>query len=233
MRITNLLGVGAACLLTASAFAQPPGDDSSNRPTGDPAMKQKLLDAFDANHDGQIDQAERRAIRRALFENFGGPPEGRGPEARRRPEPSDRPSTDRGPDGPREGRRRPDGPGPRERGPGGPPQPGRPAGPPAGPNPERLFNVFDENADGSLSKDEFLKLSDFMRSLRHQGPPWMRRDGRPEFDRPPRGDFQRRGRGDRGPRGEGRPRPPRGPDGPPGPPPPPGDVPPPDDDGSI
>jgi hypothetical protein len=78
--------------------------------------------------------------------------------------------------------------------------------------------VFDENADGSLSKQEFMTLAEFMRSMREQGPPWwMRRDGRREFGGPPRGDFERRGRG---PRGEGRPRPPRGPDGPPGPPPP-------------
>jgi hypothetical protein len=239
MRISRHVVPIALILLAMPAAAQPPADESGERPPGDPAMKQKLLDAFDTNSDGTIDQTERRAIRRALVESFGGPPEGaRGPEGRRgRPDgpPRERGPGDRGSDGPREFGRGPDGPRPRDRGPGGPPGPGRPDGPPRGPNPERLFNVFDENADGSLSKEEFMTLAEFMRSLRGQGPPqWMRRDGRRDFDGPPRGDFERRGRGERGPRGEGRPRPPRGPDGPPGPPPP-GDVPSPDADadGSI
>ena len=46
------------------------------------------------------------------------------------------------------------------------------------PNPERLFNRFDENKDGSLSKDEFKALTDFMREHRPMGPPMMGRGGR-------------------------------------------------------
>ena len=43
--------------------------------------------------------------------------------------------------------RGPEGRGPEGRGPGGP------DGPPRPPSPERLFNRFDENKDGSLSKE--------------------------------------------------------------------------------
>ena len=46
-----------------------------------------------------------------------------------------------------------------------------PDGPPPPPRPERLFNRFDENKDGSLSKDEFMKLSEFVREHRPPGPP--------------------------------------------------------------
>jgi hypothetical protein len=221
-----LLGVG---LLAWPALAQssdkPSDDKAADSKTADSAaMKQKLLDNFDTNKDGTIDHREARAIGRALREHFDVGPPGpgdRGPGPR-----------DRGP----EGRRRPDGPprdgrGPEGRGPEGR-RPGPPDGRPGPPNPERLFNRFDENEDGSLSLDEFKELSGFMRERmamrgpgRGPGGP-----GGPEFGRrgqggpPPRGgDFDR-------PRGEGRrwrewregpPGPPPGPDGPP----PPADAP--------
>jgi hypothetical protein len=200
LNLLTLLGMG---LLAWPAMAQPPEKPADGPPAGDPAMKQKLLDAFDTNKDGTLDRSEARAIGRALRENFDigpGPGQGgRGQEGRRGPggpPPGDGPA-DRGP----ESRR--------GRGPGGPD--GLP--PPPRPNPERLFNRFDENKDESLSKDEFKKLTDFMREHRPPGPPMMGRGGPGRgFDGPPRdGDFERRG-------GEGRRRGSR--DGtPPGPPP--------------
>jgi hypothetical protein len=123
-------------------------------------------------------------------------PEGRGPQAR---------GEGRGPGG-----RGPEGRGPQGRGPGGP------DGVAQFPRPERLFNRFDENQDGSLSKEEFTNLTDFMRQRFAMWPPMGRGGpGRGGFDGPPRGDFERRGgegrrRGDRpqdpppvdGPKGE-------------------------------
>ncbi len=211
LNLLTLFGVG---LLALPALAQPPEKPADNPPPSDPAMKQKLLDAFDTNHDGTIDRHEARAIGRALRENFdigpgpggrgpegrrgpaGPPPEGgpadRGPENRRGRGPDDRGPGDRGP-----GDRAPAGRGPegRGRGPGGPDGP-----PPPPPNPERLFNRFDENKDGSLSKDEFKKLIEFVHEHRPMGPPMMGRGGPGGgFDGPPPrdGDSDRRG-------GEGR-----------------------------
>jgi hypothetical protein len=76
-----------------------------------------------------------------------------------------------------------------------------------------LFNRFDENQDGSLSKDEFMKLSDFMRERFPMGPPMMGRGGpgRGFGGPPPRGDSERRGGGEGRRRGDWR-------EGPPGPP---------------
>jgi hypothetical protein len=219
----TLLVVG---LLAMPAVAQTPEKPADKPPAGDPAMKQKLLDNFDTNKDGTLDRTERREIGRAIWENFGGGPGDRGP--------GDRGQGNRG----QEGRRRPDGPPPgggqgpagqRGRGPDGPPpgpggrgpesaRRGGPDGRP--PNPERLFNRFDEDKDGSLSKDEFKALTDFMRENRPMGPPMMDRGGPGRgFDGPPpRGDFQRRdGEGRRRGRREGPPGPPPGPEGPPPP----------------
>jgi hypothetical protein len=222
LNLLTLLGMG---LLVWPAIAQPPERPAGDPPPGDPAMKQKLLDAFDTNKDGTIDRSEARAIGRALRENFdiGPGPGGRGPEGRRGPAgppPEDGPAArgpenrrGRGPDDWGPGDRGPArrGPDDRGRGPGGPDNP-----PPPRPNPERLFNRFDENKDESLSKDEFKKLTDFMREHRPMGPPMMGRGGPGRgFDGPPR-DFDRRGEG----RGRGwwrdaPPGPPPGPDGPP------------------
>jgi len=214
----SLLGAG---LLALPALAQPPERPAGDRPESDPAMKQKLLDAFDTNQDGTIDRTEAREIGRAMRENFNLGPgsRGRGPQARPGPAgppprdgqgpagrrgrgpdagPADRGADDRKPRGPRRGEGR----GPEGRGPGG-------YGPPAPPNPERLFNRFDENKDGSLSKEEFMELTKFMREHHPMGPSMMGRgrSGRGFDGQPPRGDFQRR-RGDGWRRG-----------GPPGPPP--------------
>ena len=227
LQLLTLLGAG---LLALPALAQTPEKPADEPPAGDPAMKQKILDVFDTNKDGNLDRAERQAMRRAMAENFGGGPggpgagdrgpagrrrpdgppqgEGRGPEGRRGRGPDDGPG-DRGPRGPRPGEGRgPDGRGPEGFGPGGPD--GRPPGPP---DPERMFNRFDEDKDGSLSKDEFMEFTRFMRERMAMRPPMMGRgrgpEGRGGFEGPPpRGEFERRG-------GEGRRRGWR--EGPPGP----------------
>jgi EF hand len=232
----TVLSVG---LLAWPALAQDAVKPADDPPAGDSAMKQKLLDNFDTNHDGTLDRSEARAIGRALRENFnigpggpgpgpegrgpegrrrgdGPPPEGRGPEARRGRGPDDGPPPgDRGP----RGQRRGEGRGPEGRGPDGRGQGrgfgGPTDGPPQPPRPERLFNRFDEDKDGSLSKEEFMKLSDFMRERFPMGPPPMAGRGPGRGDGPPpRGEGRGRGgegRG-RGFRGDG---PPRGTDGPP------------------
>ncbi len=224
LTLFTLLGVG---LLAWPALAQTPEKPADEPPAGNPAMKQKILDAFDTNKDGTLDRAERQAMRRAMVENFGGGPGGpgtgdRGPEGRRRPD-GPPPGEGRGPEG-RRGRGPDDGPGDRgslgpHRGEGRGPEGRGPDGPPPGPpNPERLFNRFDENKDGSLSKDEFKQLTDFMHERFAMRPPMMGRGGPGRgFDGPPR-DFERRGGEGRG---EGRRRDWReGPPGPEGPPPP-------------
>lgn len=223
MQVTKFVLTCAVCLMALPATAQPPADDGGDRTPADPTAKQKLLDAFDANNDGTIDRDEARVIGRALRENFnigfGRGPADRGPRDRG---PRDRDRAGRGPDG-----RGPDGPprgDGRGRGPEGRRGPDGTQDRPRGPNPERVFNVFDENDDDSLSKEEFLKLSDFMRSLRMNAgrPPGRGRgfEGRGPDDRPgPPRDGERRGRGGRRPWGDGSPDSPPGPGGPTEPPP--------------
>lgn len=190
---------------------QPPGDQpQSVRPPGDrggrfrdPEFRQRMLDEFDKDGNGVLDEAERQTARETMRarhaemrERFGrgeGRPRGRG--------------------GPKDGDRRPG------RGPDGPK-----------PRLESLFEWFDANHDNMLSRGEFAELSRFVQRRRHRGPgpggPDERGFGRRGPEGPPPGDgFGPRGR--RGPRwgdGPGR----RGPDGPPPPDGPPG-PPPPDD----
>ena len=203
--------IAAACagLLALPAAAQPP-DDRGPRP--DPELRQKILDAFDTNGDGNLDQAERQAIRRAMQEFFRpAGREGRGPDGRRGPAGGRRPDADRGPEG-RRGRGDRDR---ADRGPEGRRGPRRPDGPPPPPRPERLFNAFDENQDAALSLDEFKALSHFMRERFAMGPP-LGRPGGPRFDRdrpdgPPRDQYRRGPRDDRPPRPDSPPPPGDGP----------------------
>jgi hypothetical protein len=57
-----------------------------------------------------------------------------------------------------------------------------------------LFNRFDEDQDNELSRDEFMRLTHFMRRMRMGPPPGP--PGGPRFDRgrpegpPPRGAFR-------------------------------------------
>jgi hypothetical protein len=177
-------------------------------------IRERVVKEFDKDGDGKLNDEERDAAREQMreFHQFrrgprgedGGPKEGRGPG--------------RG----AEGRRGPEGhPGPE----------GGPDGPPKLPKPEELFDKFDKDKDGKLSKDEFKELAEFV----HEHMP---RPGRPPGP-PPGGHFVGRIEGHfepgpEGPRGEnyrfqfrGPGGPPRGGDdgddfrrpGPPGPPP--------------
>jgi Ca2+-binding EF-hand superfamily protein len=214
-----LLAVGMLFLPTSTTNAQ-----EEERPRRDGEMRERMIEEFDADGDGELNDEERQTARETMRERRGGAGrgEGRGPEGRgRRPE-------GQGPDG-REGR------GPESRDPEGR------GDRPAPPDPNALFDEFDADKDGKLSREEFTKLTEtrrgFMRGGRpprgprdsvsreggdRPGPPPERRDG--EFDRqpplqnqverpdgPPRGP----GEGRRGPRGEGF-GPPPGPDGPEG-----------------
>jgi hypothetical protein len=190
----TLIGAGLVALTT---LAQPPeeGDKPADRPPRE-EMRERMLKEFDADNDGKLSDEERHKARESMRERFG-------PRHRD----SDREGEPHGKDG--KGPRRGHGPEGRDgfRGP-------RPGGPEGGPPPrmlEHLFNRFDEDSDDSLSRDEFAKLSEFVRSHR-PGPP----GGSPQGPR-----FGRRGP-DGPPPGDGEFRRRRGPDGPPffdGPPP--------------
>lgn len=211
------------------------GAAQGGRPGGPPDPG-KLFDKFDANGDGQLsraefmkltkevranrpqrgransDQGRRDSARRGRPARPDGPPE----EARRRfaterslQNPGDRP----GPPPRPEGRRRlndrqakgAEGPRGRDRGDRGPRGPGAEGRRP--PNPEAVFERFDENGDDQLSRDEFMKLADRMREMHermgHGGEHGDMRDGRS-----PRPGSRRGGPGEDGPsRRPRRPRP--------------------------
>src|ERR1041384_3418736 len=99
MKTTNTLAlIGALGLLTGAALlAQPaPGDDADRRHDGpgagrpDPEMRRKmLLEKYDANHDGKLDDTERAAIGKDIEDGKFGPPPGmsrRSPEGPNPPE---------------------------------------------------------------------------------------------------------------------------------------------------
>lgn len=211
------MALTATGLLSLPATAQPPeeaqqGGDRPDRTE----FHERILEEFDEDKSGSLDEKERETMRtrfRERAERVRGerpseadrerPEAGRRERERRDGERRDgernRPEGDRPPRG--EGRR---GPG---RGPGGPGGPGGPRGPmgmPPGPALDPLFNWFDGNSDGQLSREEFGALAEFVRRhapRRPGGPPdGPRFGGRP--DERPRGEF-RRGEG-RGP--DGRPR---------------------------
>lgn len=211
-----LLAAGILFLPATTTNAQ-----EEERPRRDGEMRQQMIEEFDADGDGELNDEERQTARETMRERRGGGGRGEG----------------RGPDGRGQGRG-PEGRGPEGRG-----------DRPAPPDPNALFDEFDADKDGQLSREEFTKLTEtrrgFMRGGRPQGgrgprdsvsreggdrpgPPPERRDG--EFDRqpplqnqverpdgPPRGPREGRpdGEGRRGPRGEGF-GPPPGPGGPEG-----------------
>ncbi|MEX2171849.1 MAG: EF-hand domain-containing protein [Pirellulales bacterium] len=124
-------------------------DKPKDRPPRDGEQKQRVLEKFDKDGDGKLNEEEREAARDARRDKEGPRGERRRGEGRRGPD---------GPDGPPRGEGR--------RGPGGP------DGPPGGPrppmDPEKMFERLDENGDGHLSLDEF---RDGMKKLRPPRPP--------------------------------------------------------------
>ena len=201
-----------ALLLIYSWLAMPtaaqPRDTRQGPPGPNPERRQRLLDEFDTNDDGQLSDEERSNARELMRDRRrdDGDQRERGLEdrgPRRNDGPGDRPRRDGRPEGrqqfggPPEGRVRPDGP------------PRRPAGPPSQfIDPRALFDQFDENNDDQLSREEFLSLSFEVIKMRTErfaqmGPPASGRgpmspgfdDGRrPNRDRLGRPDFRRPGR---------------------------------------
>ena len=166
-------------------------------------MHKRMLERFDEDKDGELNDEEREKAREFRREQFGergdrGPREGRGRDGHRPEGREGRGPGDRGPGGPPDGGRW------EGRGPGGPghgPEgPGfRPMGPP--PAPAELFKKFDADKNEQLSIEEFEKLMGHLRD-RMPGPPrGFRGPGGPggpgagPDGRPPRGDGE--GRPDR------------------------------------
>jgi Ca2+-binding EF-hand superfamily protein len=194
------------------------GRGGEGRPA--PPDPNQLFDEFDADKDGQLSREEFTKLTQATRErrrqrgpregrpggprpedgaDFGPPPRGPGfgppPLANQQdgpPGPPPRgdefgpPPGPRGPGGPR-----PSGPGPEGRGPGF-----------GGPDPNRIFDRFDEDSDEQLSRDEFLKLTEWTREMRE------RFVGGGQRGRGPRGEGAG-GPGRGGPRGDRPPRPQR------------------------
>ncbi len=211
----------AALMIGGPAAAEETAGDAEGAKPGRAQMRERILQRFDADGDGQLsedERAEARAAReRMQRDGRGGKGRGKGQGRARGPERGDRGFEGRGP----EGR------GPQGRGPGG--QRGQQGRRP--PSPEQLFQRFDADGSGELSLEEFRQLADTMRARREQmegrgqgarrggpqgsgdrgfgplpqrrgdfrpGPPGPPRGPRPDFDRPrpPRGEFsedERRG----------------------------------------
>jgi hypothetical protein len=184
----QLIALLISATLASTALAQedadkaPPREDRPERAE----MREKMLERFDADGDGELNDEERAKAREFRQERTRGGERGEGRRGREGRPP-------RGPDGRR---------GPEGRGPAGPP-PGGPRGPGFPPNPERLFNAYDEDKNDQLSRDEFEKLMGKLRELGRPGP------GRPPGPGGPP-EFRRRGGGPDGPDREGRPPRPRG-----------------------
>ena len=140
------LALVATGLLAGVVWAQeetPPGEV----PLGGPEMRERMIEEFDADGDGQLSDDERQQAREAMRERRG------------------------------------------ERG-GGPGRgPGRGFGPGGPPDPNALFDEFDADKDGQLSRDEFMKLTENMRQRRGRpgGPPQGPPPGPPGEGRPRRG----------------------------------------------
>jgi len=169
-------------LLTGAAMAEEGLEPEGQRRERDGKFREKIVEEFDADGDGRLNEDERAVAREEMRARRGG--EGRRGRGRG------------GPDGPRAGGERAQG--SREL---GPPERGREGrrgpkghGGPGGtrpPGPEEMFDRFDANGDDQLSRDEFMQLADMVRK-RHQ-------HGGLRGARGPRGEF-----GDRGSRGDSR-----------------------------
>jgi hypothetical protein len=135
----------------------------------DPQRRQKLIAEFDTDGDGELNEVERQKARQSMGERRQNHPKGRpgGPsEGRRGRKPGDQG------EGRSRGDRRPGGPEGRSRGdrrPGGPEGRSRGNRGPQGQSPfdlGEMFDKFDKNADGSLSREEFQALTREVRQMR-------------------------------------------------------------------
>ncbi|MCA9229045.1 MAG: EF-hand domain-containing protein [Planctomycetales bacterium] len=121
-------------------------EDDADKPAGDRpdrgAFRQKMIEEFDADGDGKLSDEERETAREAMRERRGQD----GFQGKRKG------GKDRPKKGPGNGFR------------GGKDRPGPP-------DPNKLFELFDADGDDQLSRDEFMKLSEFMREQREKWGP--------------------------------------------------------------
>jgi hypothetical protein len=168
-RLQVLVIVGMTCTALLSraqpGLAHEPADNAPPPPHARfGQVVTDLLDKYDVNHDGQLDQSEMAALRKDATEGKlqpPGPPPGRGPggtarpQGQRPPEHQDRNDLDQG------GRQPP----PRaDRGvaPQGAPRMGPP------PSAQQVLSRFDADHDGKLDEAE---LRQFLRSMPAPRPP--------------------------------------------------------------
>ena len=140
--LTSTFCLALSVLVAGTAWSQDeaPGEDG---PRERPAeMRKRVMEEFDEDGDGELSD-EERATAREEMRNRRRNRAGQDSEA-----------------GPRGKRQRADG--FRRGGPEG--RRGGPAGPP--PDPSEVFDRFDADGDGSLSREEFLKLTEEMRPPR-------------------------------------------------------------------
>jgi hypothetical protein len=176
---TSLALFSALGLLTTAAVAQPGPDQDS--PAGGPprqnrdrpqrpmrfdpeARKQALLDKYDTNKNGKLDDSEYIAIGKDV-ENGSLPPWMAGP-----PQGGPRFGNGRGPGGPN--------------GPGGPGGPGGRNGPGFGPRHQEIMDQYDVNHDGKLDATEREAIQKDIDSGKLPPPP---RGGGRGFGPPPGG----------------------------------------------
>jgi len=165
-----VLSVLIAGVATADDDAAKKGDRNDRRAE----MRQRMLEEFDADGDGELSEDERATAREEMRKRRGG----------------------QGKSGKAKGER-------------GPKRDGRP-------NPGQLFDKFDANGDGQLSRAEFMKLSEEVRANRPPRGHAKRKGSRRDGARPPRpGGSPKEGRrrfdrerslqnpGDQGPRRPG------------------------------
>jgi EF hand len=201
------MGLLIACpvgIATGQDEPPPAQGDSAARPerarrAQNPEFRQRMLDEFDLDGNGQLDETERQAMRQQMRERREQMRERFGPGPNGPPPPGDRPqgAADR-------------------RGPGGPP----PGAGRDGPSPlEGLFPWFDSNHDNQLSREEFGDLARFVQQRRLAGRPGGGPEGRGFGRRGPGGPPPGEGFGRGGPRGRGPGDGPPGRRGPGGPPP--------------
>ena len=162
----------AGIVLLLGSFVEPlsaqgPGD---SRQGLDPEQRQKLITKFDTDGDGELNEEERQNARQSMRERRRNRSEG---FSRRRPRgPEDRVREQRGPDGPEDRFRE-------RRGPGGSEDRFRER---QGPRRlerrppfelKKMFEKFDEDGNGSLSREEFQSLTQQLQRMRqkHVGRP--------------------------------------------------------------